>query len=616
MTTRRSVLCKIALAIVSLVGIATTAKAASPPDVEFLIPPDVPVQSARDVASDAAGNLYIVMQGTSTFDNLNYLTKTNPAGEVLWSIGSRGDGPGEFNNPQAVAVGTGGRVYVVERGTNRVQYFRTSDGSLLGSFGSRCFVGSSQTAGCIDPDGAGPLELGDGQFFQPTDIAADTAGNIYIADFNNHRIQVFSATGTFIRKIRFDLRPGSRRSDQSPGMRRSRRCRAPALSETASSTFQQGVAVAGDGRIAVADSETIARVQIFDNLGNLLLKIGANGGDGSEGSGEGDLSDGRRTFSSMLPATSSWATGTSLNRINVFNPSGAFLTRFVGGCNEPSFPCDPGDVDSLRGLGLDGRRAAPDRRWRHRANLKVYTVGGGFVGEVGNYGPAPLLEGAQSVDFDNFGNFYVGGSRKIRVYRPDGSYAREISPSSGIIGITGIAAEIVPGPLGIPTVRLVVSNVFRSTVDILDANGAVIGRVGFGNRCIARTGDGCTDPDGSGPLELGDGQFVNQSKVSIGYDRRIYVADNSNHRIQVFDRQWQTSCSSLGANGGDGNLGNGDGEFFNPKGVAAGPDGRIYVADTRNSRVQVFDASGNFLFAFGEQGDGPGQFDQVDRRCC
>ena len=63
------------------------------------------------------------------------------------------------------------------------------------------------------------------------------------------------------------------------------------------------------------------------------------------------------------------------------------------------------------------------------------------------------------------------------------------------------------------------------------------------------------------------------------------------------------SSSRSGARAGTGN-----GEFNYPGGLAAGRDGRLYVADQTNRRVQVFDAEGKFLTKWGEYGVKPGQF--------
>lgn len=57
-----------------------------------------------------------------------------------------------------------------------------------------------------------------------------------------------------------------------------------------------------------------------------------------------------------------------------------------------------------------------------------------------------------------------------------------------------------------------------------------------------------------------------------------------------------------------GKTGSGDGELDYPGGIAVSSDGRVYVADQTNRRVQVFDREGHFLFKWGEYGVKEGQF--------
>lgn len=69
-----------------------------------------------------------------------------------------------------------------------------------------------------------------------------------------------------------------------------------------------------------------------------------------------------------------------------------------------------------------------------------------------------------------------------------------------------------------------------------------------------------------------------------------------------------------------GGAGDGAGEFRYPRGLCTteGPfpaDTRVYVCDAWNHRVQVFDGSGEFCFAFGGAGSGPGQFDVPSDVC-
>jgi sugar lactone lactonase YvrE len=91
----------------------------------------------------------------------------------------------------------------------------------------------------------------------------------------------------------------------------------------------------------------------------------------------------------------------------------------------------------------------------------------------------------------------------------------------------------------------------------------------------------------------GDGQLNAPRNLAVGPDGSIYVADSGNHRVEVFDAdgnylmQW-------------GSEGAGPGQLSEPWGIAVANDGRVYVADTWNHRVQVFGPTGDYVGAFGE----------------
>ncbi len=57
-----------------------------------------------------------------------------------------------------------------------------------------------------------------------------------------------------------------------------------------------------------------------------------------------------------------------------------------------------------------------------------------------------------------------------------------------------------------------------------------------------------------------------------------------------------------------GDHGDSSGQFSQPKGVAADTQGNVYVAGATIDRVQIFSRQGDFLLAFGGEGKGPGEF--------
>jgi len=112
--------------------------------------------------------------------------------EQVW--GTVGTEPGLFNHPRGIAIGPEGNLYVVDTDNHRVQIF-DPDGSFLREWGSNCNLATG--TGCTDPDGDGPLALGDGQFQEPWGITVSDNGRVYVTDTWNHRIQVFDSAGTF-----------------------------------------------------------------------------------------------------------------------------------------------------------------------------------------------------------------------------------------------------------------------------------------------------------------------------------------------------------------------------------------------------------------------------------
>jgi uncharacterized repeat protein (TIGR02543 family) len=99
----------------------------------------------------------------------------------------------------------------------------------------------------------------------------------------------------------------------------------------------------------------------------------------------------------------------------------------------------------------------------------------------------------------------------------------------------------------------------------------------------------------------GIGQFKDPIGIVINSNGYVYVADNNNHRVQVFNSNGSYLFQF-------GSLGTGNGLFKCPWGIAVSSGGYIYVVEYLGHRVQVFNSNGTYLFKFGSYGTGNGQF--------
>lgn len=223
------------------------------------------------------------------------------------------------------------------------------------------------------------------------------------------------------------------------------------------------------------------------------------------------------------------------------------------------------------------------------------------------------------------------GNRRIQVLSPAGTVRRQIGPaladSDSLRRPMHLAAT--DSALYIPdynTDRVHVLSLDgrpRRSIDgtgfnvPFDAPGGVAvdstGRLyvaDFYNHRVVRMGEGgtldrqwgVTDSTGSA-----EGRFTYPTDVAVLPGGGFVVADAYNHRIKRY-----TAADSLAwTRPEDQNWADSTKGTFNvATAVATGPEGRIYVADFYNHRIQVFSAAGDLLTTFGEQGTGEAPFDR------
>ncbi|EJD76381.1 B-box zinc finger family protein [Loa loa] len=130
-------------------------------------------------------------------------------------------------------------------------------------------------------------------------------------------------------------------------------------------------------------------------------------------------------------------------------------------------------------------------------------------------------------------------------------------------------------------------------VSICGCPTVIYARKGRNYGTIARTGPLFS----FGSEGSADGQFCRPWGICCDNKGRIIVADRSNNRVQIFDKEGNFLHKF-------GSPGTRPGQFDRPAGIT----NEIVVADKDNHRVQVFSERGDFLLKFGERGRTPGLF--------
>ena len=178
----------------------------------------------RGLTLDGGGNVLVA-------DSCNHrIQKFTAQGQFLAAVGAEGRGPLQFYYPRDIAFNTSNkRFYVAEYQNHCIQVLNFDLSTSVFSFGKK---GSGK--GCFDC---------------PNSVAFDSTGNVYVADSDNNRIQVFTAEGKFLRMF----------GRRGQGMDR-----------------PIGVAIDTSDMVYVSENRN-HRVSIFTSDGQFVSSFGCNG---------------------------------------------------------------------------------------------------------------------------------------------------------------------------------------------------------------------------------------------------------------------------------------------------------------------------------------------------
>ncbi len=223
----------------------------------------------------------------------------SPSGEKLRSIGEHGHLPGSFHSLCDVAMDNEGNILAIDgfrlqKFTGQGQFLTSVETyamGLLHNGNAKVYMGDGEhRLQVMNPSDLSVSRLfgehgsGPGEFDIPRDIACDSTGNLYVADTNNHRIQILTAEGKFLRMFG---KYGQGRGELDQPM---------------------SIAIDTSDRVYVGDYNN--RISVFTSEGEFLTSFGQKG----EGPGEFNQPRGLAVDASGLV----YVCDTNNNRIQVF----------------------------------------------------------------------------------------------------------------------------------------------------------------------------------------------------------------------------------------------------------------------------------------------------------
>jgi sugar lactone lactonase YvrE len=511
-------------------------------------------------------------------------TFTTLAGPVE-SPGAK-DGTGSaarFRYPFGIAADSSGNVYLADTYNHTIRTL-TPAGEVMTLAG---LAGSSGSG-----DGTGSVA----RFSEPTGVAVDGSGNVYVADRANHTIRRITPAGVVTTLA------------GSPGNAGS----ADGTSTAARFNKPQDVAVDTNGNVYVADSgnHTIRKVT---PAGVVTTMAGSAGNPGSvDGTGSAARFN-RPSGVTVNPNGRVYVADTDNQTIRKVSPAGV-VTTLAGlagntGSNDGTGPAARYNVPYDVALDSAGNVYVADtynHTIRKSTSAGAVTTLAGLAGASGGRdgtGSVARFSFPTGVATDGSGNVYVAdySNCTIRKVTP----AAAVTTLAGAVGGQGTANGAAPSarfeyPAGVAVDRdgnAYVADFGNHTIRKITSTGTVT--------TLSGTAGASGSIDGTGNAA----RFNGPTGVAVDGSGNVYVADIYNHTIRkVTPAGVVTTVAGLAGTSGSANGTGSAARFFMPFSVALDASGNIYVADTYNHTIRKITPAGVVTRLAGSAGN-PGSAD-------
>jgi sugar lactone lactonase YvrE len=592
-----------------------------------------PIGTPSSIAVDNTGGFYVAINSQHL---VYYVTADGRISVVAGNgtLGFSGDGGGatsaQLLSPSGLALDAGGNLFISDSGNNRIRKV-TPDGiiSTLAGTGTADSAGDSGPAALADlnypiglaADGAGNLFIADSsnnrvrkispvgiittlagtgaggfsgdtatatlsQLDHPTGVAVDAAGNVFIADSGNQRIREITTDGN----INTIAGNGIRGYGGDGGQATSAEFNNPA-----------GLALDSAGNLYIADSYNY-RVRKLE--GGTITTIAGNGTAGFSGD------NGSATSAALyLPISVSVETSGNLFiadyvSLRVRKVTGTGVISTVAGTGIEGFSGDGGLAASAllylpTGVGVDsaGSLFIADSS---NARVRKVTTGGvistvagsGNQGSGGDGGQATSagLKAPSGVAVDASGNLFIADylDQRVRKVTPGGVISTVAG--TGVQGYSGDGGPATAAQLNEPwglavdaSGNLFVADLVNHCIRMVTPDGVISTMAGIGKPGFS--GDGTLAAFAQLTFPVG---------VAVDSSGNLFIADSGNHRIRKVNSAG--IISTVAGNGiagfsGDGNPAT-SAQLNGPTGVTVDSGGNLFIVDHRNNRIREVTSDG------------------------